>query len=164
MEAVSVSIRFKDLTEKQKDAVQQRLETRREIYQKLLRREQVEVKVLIIGDRPGPAAPQDPEYHHTPFYSIKHCSGWLNALLEVNNIPEENLLWINAFDTKGQLFDMSYIETVEFDYIVALGGNAEKWCIKNKMYYTKVTHPQYHKRFENKKPYPLIDVLLHLLR
>lgn len=153
-----MTVSYKRLATEQQRGVLRRLRVRRDKYLKLLSSKKVKARVLVVGDRPGPGAPTDPNYHHTPFYAINNCSGWLNSLLEINRVPEEQLLWINAYDTKGKPFDKP-IDAEQFDLVVALGGNAEKWCKKNGIKYTKVAHPQYHKRFESKKPYPLIEVL-----
>jgi hypothetical protein len=122
----------------------------------------VKGSILIIGDRPGPSAPQDPNYHHTPFYSTKHCSGWLNAALYVAQIPEERLIWINSADKDGVPLDPTILDKLEADKTICLGGNAAKWyeaaCEYGYEYY-KFDHPQYHKRFKNSEEYPLIEFL-----
>ena len=121
--------------------------------------------VLIVGDRPGPSAPLDPEYHHTPFYSTKHCSGWLNAALHLANIPEDRLVWINSADRNGNSTDTSIIKRVKPDIIICLGGNAVKW-VKGAINasgkfceFYKFDHPQFHKRFKNSEEYPLLAFL-----
>lgn len=117
-------------------------------------------EVLIIGDRPGPSAPKEPDYHHTPFYSVKHCSGWLNELLWEWGTNENQLLWLNAYDKDGVPTSEELLkknkpsDDDEFPKIIALGGNAEQWLKKNGYaHYLKVDHPQYHKRFKNKEQY-----------
>lgn len=141
--------------------IEVRLETRRVHYLRALKGRYGHFDgVLLVGDKPGPSAPQDPGYHHTPFYSTKHCSGWLNALLHVEGIPEEALVWVNSADKDGNPTDPKIVKKLNPDLIVALGGNAEKWLKKNGIQgYVKVDHPQAHKRFKNAKPYPLMDIL-----
>jgi hypothetical protein len=116
--------------------------------------------VLIVGDKPGPSAPKDPGYHHTPFYSTKHCSGWLNSLLHIKGIPEEKLVWINSADKDGNPTDFSIVEKLNPDVTIALGGNAAKWLTKNgKQDFIKHLHPQFWKRFRNSEPYTIVDIL-----
>jgi len=154
---------FDELSTAAKKAILQRLRLRKARYQSVLNLKRVKAKVLIVGDRPGPGAPTDPTYHHTPFYAINNCSGWLNRLLEDNGIQERDLVWLNAYDTSGRPFDSS-LDYVKFNAVIALGGNAEKWCRLYGYPCLKVSHPQFHKRFKNKKPYELIDVLKTCLR
>jgi hypothetical protein len=136
-----------------------RLVARRNIYINLMNGLPIDAKFLIVGDRPGPSAPKLKDYHHTPFYSLKHCSGWLNYLLEENGISEESLVWMNAYDVNGIKFDSNKIKGLKCE-IIALGSNAEKWLISNEIRsYSKSYHPQYWKRFKSKERYPLIDLL-----
>ena len=154
-----MKISFRLLDEPSKAAVQKRLDVRKSIFKKF-KLGRWQGGVLIVGDRPGPSAPKEPGYHHTPFYSTKHCSGWLNAVLHVEGISETNLVWINAADEKGQDTSFDLVERLHPEAIVALGGNAEKWLKKNGCTcFIKVTHPQYHKRFKNSERYELLDVL-----
>ena len=115
-------------------------------------------KILIVGDRPGPSAPIDPNYHHTPFYSMKHCSGWLNKLLDGSGIDENKLLWINTYDKDGIPNKISP-HSLKPSKIIALGGNASKWVKSFKVSFTSTYHPQYWKRFRNKEIYPLLNIL-----
>ena len=153
------------LTAEQKAKVNQRLEVRKNRYLSALSGN-VDVKnsILIIGDRPGPSAPKIAGYHHTPFYSTKHCSGWLNAYLELEGIDENDLTWINAYDVNNEPTDPRVITKVDPRVIIALGGNADKWAkaagvdlVSYK--YVKLPHPQWHKRFMNSQPYDLVEVL-----
>lgn len=119
---------------------------------------------LIIGDRPGPGAPKEPGYHHTAFYSTKHCSGWLNAALVLEGIKEDKLLWVNSADENGTPLSPSVLEH-PWRNVIVLGGNAKKWLQKNvdwsfKFHYAH--HPQYHKRFKNNERYELLDLLTTL--
>lgn len=154
-----MKISFKALTDEQKQQVQKRLDLRLSIFKKF-KLGRWQGGILIVGDRPGPSAPKDPIYHHTPFYSTKHCSGWLNAALEVEGISEKNLVWINSADQHGEDTPFDMVERLKPDAIIALGGNAEKWLKKNGCnLFIKVPHPQYHKRFRNSERYELLDVL-----
>lgn len=121
-------------------------------------------RILIIGDRPGPSAPVDPGFHHTPFYSTKHCAGWLNALQVESQIPEDSLVWINSTDFRGLPLPISIIDVLDPHSIVILGGHARRWFDtaedwKGYDFVEDVPHPQYWKRFKNKERYPLWEVL-----
>ena len=135
-----------------------RLITRKKRYLSLCSGNKIETKFILVGDRPGPSAPTDEDYHHTPFYSLKHCSGWLNHQLELYAISEENLLWINSANSKGCETDPKIIENIDAKIIV-LGGNATKWLQRYNFQYYEVNHPQYWKRFKSAYKYPLLDVL-----
>lgn len=121
-------------------------------------------KVMIIGDRPGPSAPLEPDYHHTPFYSMKHCSGWLNRLLFNSGVDERDLIWLNAYDKDGEPHDHEIVERLlppldDFIIpIITLGSNAAKW-LRSDGYegFTEVKHPQYWKRFKSQERYELVD-------
>jgi len=160
----SLKSSFDKLDIMEKNSVIIRLEQRRYFWM-LARAGELVARdsVLLVGDRPGPAAPKDPYYHHTPFYSTKHCSGWLNLQLEAEKITENKLVWVNSADEKGNDYDIKLVNNVKPKTIIALGGNAKRWLIKNgvKKFHEQY-HPQYWKRFHNKERYPLLDLLKKL--
>jgi hypothetical protein len=163
-------VSYARLPEDSKRAVAKRLVLRRQRYAKFLEGKlRGKGSVLIVGDRPGPGAPTTPGYHHTPFYSIKHCSGWLNALLEVEGIDESRLVWINSANKDGDEADFALVKKLKPMTIVALGGNAKKWLYKGfaasglETPCWSVYHPQYWKRFKNSYQYNLIPVLKLIL-
>lgn len=121
------------------------------------------IKAVIIGDTPGPGRPNDPRYHHTPFYSTKNSSLWLNQQLVEAKIDESHLLWFNAKLADGtDLPDHHLTDVLRLNpRIICLGNNAEVWVrrVAPTSVYTKVFHPQYAKRFRSKEPYALIDIL-----
>jgi hypothetical protein len=124
-------------------------------------------KVIIIGDKPGPGRPSNPEYHHTPFYSTKHSSLWLNQLLIEANINELDLLWFNAELANGSPLNPIYLQDLAptNPQIIVLGGNAESWINRHvpEAKYVRVHHPQFMKRFKSKEPYALIDEIKKVL-
>lgn len=126
-----------------------------------------QAKIILIGDRPGPGAKNLPAgHHHTPFYSTKNSSLWLNRQLVEHGIQESNLVWLNAYDLHGTPAPADLIaDWTSNPKLVVLGGNAEKWLLKVApgCTYEKVHHPQAWKRFHSKKPYPLVDVLRTIL-
>jgi len=122
-----------------------------------------DVRVVLIADTPGPGRPTIPGYHHTPFYSTKNSSLWLNRQLAEAGIDEKHLLWFNSTLADGSSLDPVYLKDLETmdPVIVALGGNAEKWLLKvaDRTDYLKVHHPQAWKRFHSSEEYPLIPIL-----
>ena len=159
-------MRFDTLNQKARDGILKLMETRRNRYEHFVLQGKSPSKkfpapeVLVVGDRPGPSAPLEPDYHHTPFYSVKHCSGWLNELLWEWGTDENKLLWLNAYDKDGKPTPVELLKRNKpsdedsFPRIIALGGNAERWLKKmGYTHYLKVDHPQYHKRFKNKEQY-----------
>lgn len=166
-----MNVSYPKLTEAEKQQVMLNLVQRRKRFEVciLKGKEKPAGKVVLVGDRPGPAAPLEPDYHHTPFYSTKHCSGWLNTLLFKSGIEESDLIWINAFDKDGNPTDYKVLERVTpTDFyiggpapIIALGGNAAKWLKKGGYdNFVQTTHPQYHKRFRNSEQYELPELIL----
>ncbi len=116
--------------------------------------------ILLIGDRPAPDAPKDPKFHFTPFGAHRHSSLWLNMQLEAAEIKEQSMIWINAYDFRGEPND-SYWLALGYKKIIALGNNAEKWIKSTNLDvpYAKVQHPQAWKRFHGSEPYPLLELL-----
>jgi hypothetical protein len=117
-------------------------------------------KILLIGDRPAPSAPDDPEFHYTPFAALWHSSLWLNLKLHEADVPEEQLCWINSADFHGQPTRYG-VMLGEYSKVICLGGAAEAWLKKADptRAYEKVHHPSSWKRFNSGKPYPLIELL-----
>lgn len=118
-------------------------------------------KVVIVGDTPGPGRPTATGYHHTPFYSTKNSSLFVNQKLVEAGIPEESLLWYNSTLADGTKLPAHHILDLErySPKFILLGGNAEKWftAVAPGLHYVKVFHPAYAKRFHAHEPYALID-------
>lgn len=131
----------------------------------------VECKAVLLGDTPGPGRPEDPRYHHTPFYSTKNSSLWINCQLVEEGIQETDLLWFNTTLANGSPLDETIVrrqlQTESKPLVVCLGNNAKKWFSCRFHGYSQVAtvfHPQAWKRFHSKQRYPLLDVLGHELR
>ncbi len=127
-----------------------------------------EVRVIVVGDTPGPAASKLPAgHHHTPFYSTKNSSLWLNRQLVEAGIDENRTFWINAWSIDGSPAHPSHLsQWSSLQMVALLGGNAEKWFDKYArgvvpvfVDVVKFQHPQAWKRFRSKEPYPLIGAL-----
>lgn len=153
------TISWNRLSTEDKQSVQKMLDVRAERYLQLSGSQRITTKFLLVGDRPGPSAPQTDDYHHTPFYSTKYCSGWLNSALFLEGIDENNLLWVNSADWRGYPTNSSILEHVVADQIIALGGAAAAWCKKAGVSFVSVHHPQFHKRFKAAERYALLDIL-----
>lgn len=126
-------------------------------------------KILMVGDRPWlPGEKYDPNHVYTPFPYTDAGSGWLNAYLELENVPESELVWINAYDLAGEPTDPTLIEFLEPREIVLLGNNAEEWL--KTAYPDKYAralyapHPQYWKRFKSQERYPLMDLFSTIIK
>lgn len=119
-----------------------------------------EMRVILVGDRPGNGAKLLPaNHHHTPFYSTKNSSLWLNRLLVEEGVLENSLFWINSADMHGTPSSYDHLENWHSPKIIALGGNASKWLAKGGYAHEQVWHPQAWKRFKNGERYPLIELL-----
>lgn len=118
-------------------------------------------KVVLLGDKPGPGKPTTVGYHHTPFYSTKNSSLWLNKQLVEAGIDENALLWFNTEFADGTHLDAVHLQDLAARgvKIICLGGLAEKWVrrVAPTSEYVKVYHPQFAKRFKSSEPYALID-------
>lgn len=94
-----------------------------------------------------------------PFVATDGCSPWLATELDKGGIDERSLYWINAVDRRGIEADPAFIDQLHPGLIVALGKAAAIWCQRNRLQFTEVAHPQFHKRFRYNEDYPLIHVL-----
>jgi hypothetical protein len=115
-------------------------------------------QLLLIGDRPAPSAPNDPNFHYTPFGALENCSLWLNIQLERAGVPEDQLGWLNAADFNGNDTDSRYLD-LPWGRRICLGANASKWAKGAGIDVLQVHHPQAWKRFHARDPYPLIKFL-----
>lgn len=159
---------FDRLPEKVQTAVRQQLRIRRHRYELALRRGYSGLtKIVLLADKPGPGRPTTIGYHHTPFYSTKNSSLWLNLQLVDNGIDENQLLWFNTEMADGTPLNPVHLEDLKrfTPTIICLGGNAEKWVQRNAptSEYVKVHHPQFAKRFKSKEPYALIPEMKKVL-
>lgn len=155
---------FDRLDRDAQQAMVRRLKERKQRYLQAMAGEKVPTKVILLGDTPGPGRPDTPGYHHTPFYSTKNSSLWVNRLLGESGVPETALLWFNTTLADGHPLDGRLVsnQLQRGPAIICLGGNAEKWFTQRFTYgrlYHKVHHPQAWKRFHSKEPYPLLDLL-----
>ena len=140
-------------------ALQNRVDFRRERYLAMnARRWKPRGEILLVGDRPAPDAPNDPNFHFTPFGAHRHSSLWLNKLLEQYAIDESQLGWMNACTRDGTPSDDTAL-SYDWSQVIALGGVASKYLAKRGAKHQQFMHPQAWKRFHSKELYPLIPVL-----
>ena len=154
---------FDRLPEKTQQEIARQLEIRKDNYLLAISRAySCDVKVVILGDKPGPKRPKGP-WHHTPFYSTRNSSLWLNRLLVDCGINEADLLWFNVEMADGSSLDPIHLRDLERfrPTYICLGGQAEMWMRRNAptSRYVKVYHPQFVKRFKSKEPYALIEAI-----
>ena len=113
--------------------------------------------ILIIGEQAS-----DPKNapEQRPFCCTKGCSGWLNKLLDIEDIQEEKLFWVNALNNDGsEVYLVKLIKNLLPRRVIALGNVAQSICEKQVICFEKCYHPQYWKRFKSKQRYPLLDML-----
>lgn len=115
---------------------------------------------LLVGE--APARPRGPAVTDAPFVARGGCSEWLAEQLNLANVSEGRLYWVNARDRRGRPTDATFLDALRPRRVVALGKVAEAWCLSNRdrvPTFTAVAHPQYHKRFKHAQPYALLEVL-----
>ena len=159
---------FDKLDRETQTGITRRLWHRRRRYLRAMAGESLSPEMILLGDTPGPGRPNAPNYHHTPFYSTKNSSLWVNRLLAEGQVPETLLLWFNTTLADGSPLDPAifYRQMKYGPVVICLGGAAEKWLLKTADYknpYHKVFHPQAWKRFHAKERYPLLDYLEEVL-
>lgn len=121
--------------------------------------------VLLIGDRHGPSIqPYQVEFNLAFCDMAKAGSSyWLCSQLEEFKIQERHLYWINAFDKTGAPTDPEFLHRLRPIAILSMGDSAERWCTQYGVPHEQFTHPQYHKRFHFRQPYPLAQRLVELV-
>jgi len=121
-------------------------------------------QILLVGDRPAPDAPLDPDFHFTPFGALRHSSLYLNLKLHSAGIQEERLSWVNSRDAWGEYSSHSVL-LQPWILIIALGGAAEQWLKRSvcRSPIIRVPHPAAWKRFHASEEYQLIPELVRAL-
>jgi len=155
------------LTREMQQKMYFQLALRKDNYASGLAGQRWDAKFILVGDRPGPGASKMPaNWHHTPFYSTRNSSFWMNKQLIEAGIPENNLFWLNSADMHGVPTNPGHLLGWGAGCrLVALGGAAAKWIgsqLKTAglpVQYEKEWHPAAWKRFHSKTPYPLIPLL-----
>ena len=94
-------------------------------------------------------------FYQWPFgsFSNEGCSQWLTDKIDLVDVGENDLLWVNADQ------DVSFLYDLQPEKIIALGNMAYEKLYKLKIQATTVPHPQAWKRFNNGQRYPLLDLI-----
>jgi hypothetical protein len=170
MVASAFGAAFDKLDREVKQSIFKMLQHRRIRYLKAMHGQTVSAEVILLGDTPGPGRPANTGYHHTPFYSTKNSSLWLNKLLAEHSVPETSLLWYNTTLADGTSLSKEAVskqlEAGGDVQVICLGANARKWAdanIAEHQFISTVQHPQAWKRFHSKEPYPLMGLLQQAL-
>lgn len=125
-------------------------------------------KVVIVGEDFGEHKNNDALYQH-PFGSLNGtgCSLWLSDQLDRADISEQSLMWVNADELERV---PEFVEWHDGKRFITLGDKASE--VVGRLHaklpgYTRThlaaPHPQYWKRFQNARPYPLIGILKETL-
>lgn len=156
---------FDKLDDSTQRGIREQLLLRRARYLRAMNMEIQPARFILLADTPGPGRPNTPGYHHTPFYSTKNSSLWLNRQLVEAGIPETSLLWFNTTLADGTKLGHHIID-YQLKYtpglqVICLGNNAKRWFEEryDNTAATTIYHPQAWKRFHSKDPYPLLDLL-----
>jgi len=101
---------------------------------------------LLVGDRVSRYG-----FNDLPFVSFTRggCSQWLAQKLEGWGVPESKLYWVNALGLDPEFLGHEGAPK----RVVALGANAARWCERAGIGFTRVAHPQAHKRFRFNEEY-----------
>lgn len=112
----------------------------------------LEAQVVLVGEAFTEVCEHDPLYQW-PFASFGRsgCSWWLTEQLCTANVPEHELLWVNADQ------DLSWL--ADRERVIALGKEAAAALRRVGIKHVAVSHPQYWKRFEYFTRYPLLDLI-----
>lgn len=120
----------------------------------------LEGNVMIVGEQDS-----DPTASRLqrPFCTDKGCTGWLNKLLDAENVPEEKLFWVNALHNDDSEANVNHLVAfMKPSAVLALGGIAQRICKDQGIEFEPFYHPQYWKRFKSKYPYALLERLKEL--
>jgi hypothetical protein len=122
----------------------------------------IHASVLLVGDQFGNPKPGDCEYQW-PFASLVNsgCSAWLTEQLEIGNISENQLCWVNANELTDKMTDADLLRD---KHVIALGNAADLKLTAMGVRHGMVAHPQFHKRFHHGEFYPLLKVIHNYLK
>lgn len=111
-------------------------------------------RVALVGESFAEHKDYDP-FYQWPFASFSNsgCSQWLTRQLDGVGIGESELFWMNA-----DMLDI--INILGNEIVVALGSAASERLESLGIAHRRMPHPQYWKRFETSKRYPLLNIIL----
>jgi len=115
-----------------------------------------DAEYVLVGDSFGERKDTDP-FYQWPFASFSNegCSQWLAEQLDYAHIGEFGLLWVNA----DQLEPLAAVNNLTEKRIIGLGDIATAKIRELQLPGRSVPHPQFWRRFNNRRPYPLVQYL-----
>ncbi len=113
-----------------------------------------EARHVLVGTAFAERKDHDPWYQF-PFgsFSAEGCSQWFTEQLQLANVSERDLLWINADQ------DLSCLHELKAARVFALGTDAAAKLHEQNITAVLVPHPQAQKRFRSDHRYELLDYL-----
>ncbi len=113
-----------------------------------------DARIVLIGESFAEREDNDPWYQW-PFasFSDEGCSQWLADQLDLIEVGEDDILWLNSDQDLSVLYDLAP------ERIIAMGTEAYQQLYKLKIKAASVQHPQTWKRFNFKQRYPLLDLI-----
>ena len=113
-----------------------------------------DAKIALVGEAFAERKDTD-AFYQWPFgsFSNEGCSQWLTDKIDLVDVGEDDLLWVNADQ------DVSFLYDLQPEKIIALGQMAYERLYKLKIQAVAVPHPQSFKRFNNGQRYPLLDLI-----
>lgn len=111
-------------------------------------------RVVLIGEAFAERKDCD-AFYQWPFasFSGEGCSQWLAEKLDLAEVGEDEILWLNSDQ------DLSVLHDLTPERIITLGTEAYQQLYRLKIKAATVQHPQSWKRFKHGQRYPLLDLI-----
>lgn len=113
-----------------------------------------EGRIVLIGEAFAERKDCD-AFYQWPFasFSGEGCSQWLAEKLDLIEVSEDQILWLNSDQ------DLSVLHDLNPERIITLGTEAYQQLYRLKIKAAIVQHPQSWKRFKHGQRYPLLDLI-----
>lgn len=102
-----------------------------------------QAKYLLIGDQSKPKTRRKT----WPFFEYGNSSLWLAEALHILNVPEYELMFMNAVYPENQDYTNWLAHFFGSLHVVAMGDTAKQFCDRLNIQAVKIRHPQYYRRF-----------------
>jgi thymidylate kinase len=111
-------------------------------------------RVVLIGEAFAEHKDCD-AFYQWPFasFSGEGCSQWLAEKLDLAEVSEDQILWLNSDQ------DLSVLHDLSPERVITLGTEAYQQLYRLKIKAATVQHPQSWKRFKHGQRYPLLDLI-----
>ncbi len=111
-------------------------------------------RIVLIGEAFAERKDCD-AFYQWPFasFSGEGCSQWLAEKLDLAEVSEDQILWLNSDQ------DLSVLHDLTPERIITLGTEAYQQLYRLKIKAASVQHPQSWKRFKHGRRYPLLDLI-----